>query len=189
MAKKSTERLVVSAIWSREDPLFPAHGQHGINPSFTIYKCGIMLILKGWCFDGFLVLLYYFIGVLYMALSLSSRTVLSYIRIRFASPNPRIALLLQRVLSREGCPRELVQLVIRSGRLNWGGYHRLKPHELQSSNLRLLRCCVQIIKTKYIASRNRSRFVFIGCRPCDVVCFVKNDSLSFYRRSQRKLRC
>ena len=44
------ERLVVSAIWSREDPLFHAHYQHRVNPPFNIYyKCGIMLVLKGWC--------------------------------------------------------------------------------------------------------------------------------------------
>ena len=51
MVRNSTERLVASAIWSRKDTLFPAHRQHGVNPSFNIYKCGVMLILKGWCFD------------------------------------------------------------------------------------------------------------------------------------------
>ena len=40
---------MASAIWSREDPLFPAHRQLGVDPLFNIYyKCGIMLILKGW---------------------------------------------------------------------------------------------------------------------------------------------
>ena len=84
----------VSCTWStRNQPIF-----HDLQVRYNAD-------FKGWCFDGFLVLLYYFIGVLYMALSLSSRTVLSYIRIRFASPNPRTALLLQRVLSRGLSPR------------------------------------------------------------------------------------
>ena len=42
--------LVVSTVWSRDDPLFPAHQvssrRHHIN-SPSIYKHGIMLVLKG----------------------------------------------------------------------------------------------------------------------------------------------
>ena len=46
------EHLVASAIWSRDDPLFTAHRQLGVNLPINIYyKCGIMLILKGWRFD------------------------------------------------------------------------------------------------------------------------------------------
>ena len=49
MVRNSTERLVASAIWSREDPWFPGH-RNMVNPSFNIYyKFGIMLIQKGWC--------------------------------------------------------------------------------------------------------------------------------------------
>ena len=52
MAMNSTERLVAGTIWSRDDPLFPAHRRLGVKPPFKIYyKCGIMLILKGWKFD------------------------------------------------------------------------------------------------------------------------------------------
>ena len=51
MARNSTERLVASAICSRDDPLFSAQYQNGVNPPFNIYKCGVMLILQGWCFD------------------------------------------------------------------------------------------------------------------------------------------
>ena len=43
MARNSKEWMVV--IWSREDPLFPAH-QDEVNPPSNIYKCGIMLLLK-----------------------------------------------------------------------------------------------------------------------------------------------
>ena len=115
------------AIRSLEDPLFPAHRRHGVNSPFNIYyKCGIMLILKGWYLDRLLVPLHCSTVIPQIVLSLFSRTVLSFIRIRkFASPNSRIALLSQRVLFREGCPRELARLVIRGGRLNWGGYYRL----------------------------------------------------------------
>ena len=51
MARNSTERLVASEIWSRENPLFSAHRQHGVNLTSNILKCGIMLILKWRCFD------------------------------------------------------------------------------------------------------------------------------------------
>ena len=44
MIRNSTDGLVASAIWSREDPLFSAHRQHRVNLPFNIYKCGIMLI-------------------------------------------------------------------------------------------------------------------------------------------------
>ena len=44
----SPERLV--AIWSREDPLFLVHRRHGVNPPYIICKCGVIMILKGWCF-------------------------------------------------------------------------------------------------------------------------------------------
>ena len=66
-----------------------------------------------------------------MVLFLSSRTMLLYMQIRkkFASPNPDIALFLQRVLFREGCPRKFAQLVIRSGRLDWGGFKIVRPLE------------------------------------------------------------
>ena len=47
MARNSTERVVASATWSRADPLFSAHCQHGAIPPFNIYKCGIMIVLKG----------------------------------------------------------------------------------------------------------------------------------------------
>ena len=48
MAKSSQSGLVVSAIWSREDPFFPVHlssSQYINSPS--IYKCGVMLALNG----------------------------------------------------------------------------------------------------------------------------------------------
>ena len=49
MSRKSTESLVAIVIWNRENPLFPAYCRHGVNPPVNIYfKCGIMLILKGW---------------------------------------------------------------------------------------------------------------------------------------------
>ena len=44
MGRNYIERLVASAIWSRENPLFPAHCQHGVDLPFISYKCGIMLI-------------------------------------------------------------------------------------------------------------------------------------------------
>ena len=45
MARNSTEHLVASTIWSREDPFFSVHGVNTALPS--IYKCDIMLVLKG----------------------------------------------------------------------------------------------------------------------------------------------
>ena len=67
MARNSTERLVSSAIWSREDPLFPAHRQLGVDPLFNIYyKCGIMLILKLWKFDCSVELLYCYSSTWYL---------------------------------------------------------------------------------------------------------------------------
>ena len=47
MARNSTERMVASAIWSRDDPLFSPHHRHRVNPPFNIYNCSIMLNLKG----------------------------------------------------------------------------------------------------------------------------------------------
>ena len=48
MARNFTEHLVASTIWSREDPFFPVHG---VNTALSsIYKCGIMLVLKGAAF-------------------------------------------------------------------------------------------------------------------------------------------
>ena len=44
MGMNYIERLVASAIWSRENPLFPAHCQHGVDLPFISYKCGIILI-------------------------------------------------------------------------------------------------------------------------------------------------
>ena len=43
------ECLVASAMWSLEDPLFPAYRRLGVNLLFIACKCGIMLISKGWC--------------------------------------------------------------------------------------------------------------------------------------------
>ena len=43
MARNSTERLVASTVWSREDPLFPAHG---VNTT-------LLSIYKMWHHDGF----------------------------------------------------------------------------------------------------------------------------------------
>ena len=46
MARNSTEQLVM--IWSRENPLFSVHCQHGQNINSTsIYECGIMLFVGG----------------------------------------------------------------------------------------------------------------------------------------------
>ena len=134
MARNSTESLVATMIWSREDLLFYEH-QHGVNPPFITWKCGVMLYQRG----GVLIDLLY-----------RCTTVLSYIafspfpadcacirtcdtRKKFASPNPCIALLSQRLLFREGCPRKLAQLVICSGRLDWRGYYHLKPHDRLST--------------------------------------------------------
>ena len=38
LARNFTERLVARAIWSREDPLFSLHRQHGVNPPFEHIK-------------------------------------------------------------------------------------------------------------------------------------------------------
>ena len=131
MAMNSTKRLVASAIWSLEDPLFVCtRSQH--SPSEHLQNnCGIILFLKGRCFNWSLVLLCYCTVVPHIVLFLSSRTMLSYIQIRknFASPNPDIALFLQRVLFREGCLRKFAQLVIRGGRLDWGGFKITRPLE------------------------------------------------------------
>ena len=103
---------------------------------------------------------------------------LSDIRKKFASLNLRIALFSQRVLFREGCPRELAQLVIRSGRLNWEGYYRLKPHDHLSTIVvrpGLLRSDYQ---NKIIASR------FLGLLFADSVSrrvIRKTVSLPFIR--------
>ena len=48
MGRNSTEQLVASTFGSREDPLFSAHGVNTTLPS--IYKFGIMLVLKGMVF-------------------------------------------------------------------------------------------------------------------------------------------
>ena len=87
---------MASAIWSRKDPRFPGLHRLGVSPSFDIYyKCGIMLVLKGWCSPCTAVIQYSNIS---NGLSFSSRPVLSCIRTwdfrnKFASPNPRIAFL------------------------------------------------------------------------------------------------
>ena len=52
MTRISTERLVASVIWSREDPRYSGHDQHGQPISFSIYyKCGIIQILNGLSVD------------------------------------------------------------------------------------------------------------------------------------------
>ena len=80
---------------------------------------------------------------------------------KFASPNLRIALFLQRVLFRDGCPRELAQLIIRSGRLNREVYYRLKPHDrLTTTEVRS-----ELLRSDYeneiMASRYGNSFVFL----------------------------
>ena len=48
MAKNSAERLVTSTIKSRENPLFPAHSQHGVKTTLpSDYK------EKMWYYAGF----------------------------------------------------------------------------------------------------------------------------------------
>ena len=45
MARNSAERLVASVIWSREDPRFPGHRQHG-QPTFQHP-------LQVWCYADY----------------------------------------------------------------------------------------------------------------------------------------
>ena len=96
MARNSTEQPV--AVWSRENPLFPTHHQHGQDmKSTSIYKCGVMLFLGGGVCCVFFLLPGY----------LSPRELLCFRSYGFkggkkVSPNPRIALLSQRVLFFQG---------------------------------------------------------------------------------------
>ena len=81
----------------------------------SIYKCGNMLILKGWSFNGSIVLMYYCKVIPHSFVSPLTNCafvhtdVLSNTRKKNVSFNPRIALFSQRVFSREICPRELAQ--------------------------------------------------------------------------------
>ena len=101
MANNITERLV--AIWSRENPLFPVYRKHeqDIN-STSIYECGIVLFLGGGvsCVFSFLHDRRFPRGLCFR-----------HLNSKFASPDPRMALLLQRecCFSREGWPQELAQ--------------------------------------------------------------------------------
>ena len=113
------------------------------------------------------------------------KDVLSDTRNKFASPNSRIALFSQRLLFREDCSRELAQLVIRSGRLNWGGYYRSKPHDRLSRTIFRSELLYLDYQNKVIASEYSSSFVFLNCRICIAACHVENGLPSFYQRPQK----
>ena len=50
MARIPWNGLVASTSWRRENPLFPAHLAEVNTAVSSIYKCGIMLVLKGMVF-------------------------------------------------------------------------------------------------------------------------------------------
>ena len=77
MARNSTERLV--AILSRDNPMFP-YIVNTVNPPFVPCKCGVMLILKGWCLIDPLYCCTAGTGVTYIGSSFSSRPVLLYVQ-------------------------------------------------------------------------------------------------------------
>ena len=51
-----------------------------VNPSFIICKCGIMLILKGWCLIDPLYCCTAVTGITYIGIYFFSRTVFSYVK-------------------------------------------------------------------------------------------------------------
>ena len=108
MARTSTERLVASTIWSRENPLFPAHRHHGVNTTHpSIYKQ--MLYHAGFRGRGILIdPLYRCTTVQYLTYNLVFFLLKCYfvhmdessdIQKTFASLNPRIALIWLRVFA------------------------------------------------------------------------------------------
>ena len=102
---------MTSTIGSREDPLFSGHGVNTTLPS--IYKCSIMLVLK---------------GAMFLHDPLYSCTTLEYLTskfcsfvancafvtqssIRFSSLNPAHSFVIRSECSfREGCPQELAHI-------------------------------------------------------------------------------
>ena len=50
MARNSKECLEASAIWSREDLIFPAYREHGVNLPFNHIQVGFYADFR-WCFD------------------------------------------------------------------------------------------------------------------------------------------
>ena len=106
IARFSTERLMTSIIWSRENSMFPAHRHHGVNTTRpSIYKQMLYhAVLKG---RGVLIdplyrcttvknltlsFVFFFLKSSFVRTSKSSD-----IQKIFASLNPRIALFSQRV--------------------------------------------------------------------------------------------
>ena len=92
MAKNNVECLVASAIWSREDPLFPVHRQLEVDPPFNIYyKCDSMLFLKGWHLINEMNCCTAVTGITYIGSYFPQRTaVLSRIRTRVILTDPKL---------------------------------------------------------------------------------------------------
>ena len=96
--------LVVTTIWSRENPLFPIHRRYG-QPAVHH--------LQGWCSIDLMYCCTAVTVISQMVYVFSSRPVF-FLCTRTKPCFGRECSL------REGCPRELVQLVIRSGCWTWG---------------------------------------------------------------------
>ena len=173
MARNSTEPLVASTIWSRENPLFPAHGVNRTLPS--IYKCGNMLILKGVVCSGGPLHSCTILEYLTYSFVPSSRNMfwlhgrIEGIRKKVASLNPAHSFVICiECAFREGCPQELplsprcLQRVLDLRRVI--SLLIIRPLEYYSGQICI--AALRINQYKIVMPRGSS-FISLDCRLCD----------------------
>ena len=153
MARNSSERLVASTIWNREDPLFYCTPSAGATQYFRASTNVVLCWILRERYSCMIPCTADSTRVRDTSFCLFPRELCFYhtgessgFRKKFASINPRIALFLQRVFVQGGLfPRTRAALDIRSGRWTWRGYYRCWPYDRSittvGSQIRI--CCAQ----------------------------------------------